>query len=187
MHDISWVSNPVDDRAYKIPDWLRDKLLANPECEINPPSKVESLLLQIIRDKYFFNMVGKKNISLYDTYLYNGTKGQGWHWEGYEVPYNCPWFMMIYFNNDWEEHYGGQIEFGSLNWDLEIDIYNYHSAYNYSSSKNIIPTYSIAPKFGTCILATNQNPTILHRVLPSNSDYDRLSLLTVFKVESDRD
>ena len=35
----------------------------------------------------------------------------------------------------------------------------------------------------TCLLATNQNPTILHRVLPSNPKYDRLALLAVFQVE----
>tara|TARA_R110002020_G_scaffold418177_1_gene627431 strand:- start:227 stop:871 length:645 start_codon:yes stop_codon:yes gene_type:complete len=183
MKQTTWVSNPVDDRAYKIPDWLRDKLFDDPECEVNPPVEVESLLLQMMESSYFFNMTGNKTISLYDTYIYNGTRGQGWHWEGYEVPYTCPWFMMIYFNDDWKEDHAGQIEFGPITWDLDVNIYNYETACNYSFNSDVTPTHSIAPLAGTCLLATNQNPTILHRVLPSNPKYDRLALLAVFQVE----
>ena len=64
-----------------------------------------------------------------------------------------------------------------------LNIYDYETACNYSFNSDIIPTHSIAPLAGTCLLATNQNPTILHRVRPSNPKYDRLALLAVFQVE----
>ena len=127
-------------------------------------------------------MHGGRTIEVYEVDFYNGTHGLDWHFDGAKVPFDCPWFMMLYFNDDWDETHGGEVEFGEVKWDLRINPFDSEESFKYSANAPVERTKIINPTTNTSILGMNHNPRFVHSVHKSNPAHDRLSLLVVFKV-----
>ena len=90
--------------------------------------------------------------------------------------------MMLYFNDDWEVWHKGQIEFGTLEWDLDVNPYDVNQSFTYSANAKINQTHSILPLTNTCLVGMNHNPRFVHRTVRSHIASDRYTLLILFKV-----
>ena len=191
MKNINWVENIyLDGDVYKVPDWVLANVTAEEYhshydyklVENTPNNQFNDIFNKMIKDSYFSRLTRGQNVEVAEVDFYCGTSGLDWHFDGAKVPLDWPWFMMMYFNDDWEEWHKGQIEFGTLEWDLDVNPYDVNQSFTYSANAKINQTHSILPLTNTCLVGMNHNPRFVHRTVRSHIASDRYTLLILFKV-----